>query len=181
MDYNYIKSLHLIFVITWFAGLFYVPRLFIYHIEAAQKPQPDKDILCKQLKMMTKRLWYIITWPSAILATFFAVWLLILVPAWLQQGWMHVKLAFVVLLIAYHIKNQFIFKQFQNDDLRWSSNAMRFWNEAPTLILFAVVFLVILKNSIDWIWGVVGIIGLGVVLMLGIKLYKKLRHSNTTR
>jgi putative membrane protein len=180
VEYNYIKALHLIFVITWFAGLFYVPRLFIYHIEATQKPQPDKDILTQQLKIMTKRLWYIITWPSAVLATLFAVWLLILVPGWLQQSWMHVKLAFVALLIAYHIKNQMIFKQFQNDDIRWTSNAMRFWNEGPTLILFAVVFLVILKSAISWIWGLVGLIGLGVVLMLGIKLYKKLRNRKTS-
>lgn len=176
MEYNYIKSLHLIFVITWFAGLFYIPRIFIYHIEARQKPQPDSDILSEQLKIMAKRLWYIITWPSAILATIFAVWLLILVPGWLEQGWMHVKLAFVVLLFAYHIKNHFIFKQFQKNDIRWTSNGMRFWNEGATLILFAVVFLVILKSAISWIWGLVGLIGLGVVLMLGIKLYKRLRN-----
>ncbi len=99
MDYyNYIKALHLIFVITWFAGLFYIPRLFIYHIEASEKPEPENSILTTQLKLMTKRLWYIITWPSAVLATIFAVWLLILVPVWLQMPWMHVKLAFVVLL-----------------------------------------------------------------------------------
>lgn len=176
MEYNYIKSLHLIFVITWFAGLFYIPRLFIYHIEARQKPQPDRDILSNQLKIMEKRLWYIITWPSAILATIFAVWLLILVPGWLEQGWLHVKLAFVALLFIYHIKNHFIFKQFQKDDIRWTSNGMRFWNEGATLILFAIVFLVILKSAINWIWGLIGLFGLGVILMLGIKLYKKLRN-----
>ena len=76
--YNYIKALHLIFVVTWFAGLFYIPRLFIYHIEAAAKPSPDKEILSNQLKLMTKRLWYIITWPSAVLCTVFAIWLLLL-------------------------------------------------------------------------------------------------------
>jgi len=176
VEYNYIKSLHLIFVITWFAGLFYVPRLFIYHIEARQKPQPDRDILSDQLKIMAKRLWYIITWPSAVLSTIFAVWLLILVPGWLEQGWMHVKLAFVFLLFAYHIKNHFIFKQFQNDDIRWTSNGMRLWNEGPTLILFAIVFLVILKSAFSWIWGLVGLIGLGVIIMLGVKLYKRIRN-----
>ena len=180
MEYNYIKSLHLIFVITWFAGLFYIPRIFIYHIEARQKSQPDADILSEQLKIMAKRLWYIITWPSAILATIFAIWLLILVPGWLEQGWMHVKLAFVVLLFAYHIKNHFIFKQFQKDDIRWTSNGMRFWNEGATLILFAIVFLVILKSAINWIWGLVGLIGLGIVLMLGIKLYKRLRNRKSS-
>src|SRR5690606_12497094 len=96
--YNYIKALHLIFVITWFAGLFYIPRLFVYQIEASQKASPEKEILGKQLKLMAKRLWFIITWPSAVLATLFAVILLILQPVWLQQGWFHLKLAFVVLL-----------------------------------------------------------------------------------
>lgn len=181
MEYNYIKSLHLIFVITWFAGLFYIPRIFIYHIEARQKPQPDADILSNQFKIMAKRLWYIITWPSAILTTLFAVWLLALVPSWLEQGWMHIKLSFVILLFAYHIKTHFIFKQFQNNEIRWTSNGMRLWNEGATLILFAVVFLVILKNSISWIWGIVGLIGLGVLLMLGIKLYKRLREKNSSR
>src|SRR3982751_696748 len=76
--YNYIKSLHLIFVITWFAGLFYIVRLFVYQIEANDKPSPEKEILQKQYKIMTYRLWYIITWPSAFLAVFFAIWLLIL-------------------------------------------------------------------------------------------------------
>ena len=83
--YNYIKSLHLIFVITWFAGLFYIPRLFIYHIEASRKPSPEKEILSEQLKLMAKRLWYIITWPSAILATIFALWLLHLAPIGLNN------------------------------------------------------------------------------------------------
>ncbi|WP_047246742.1 CopD family protein [Maribacter thermophilus] len=176
--YNYIKALHLIFVITWFAGLFYIPRLFIYHIEANQKPSPDKEIISEQLKLMTKRLWYIITWPSAILATFFAIWLLILAPQWLSQSWMHVKLLFVVLLIAYHLRNHSIFKKFQRDEIVYSSNYMRIWNEVATLILFAVVFLVILKSAFNWIFGVVGIICLGVLLMLGIKLYKRIRNKS---
>src|SRR5690606_22995308 len=100
--YNYIKALHLIFVVTWFAGLFYIPRLSAYRIEAFDKPSPDKEILSEQLKLMAKRLWNIITWPSAILATSFVIWLLILMPSWLHKGWMQVKLAFVALLILYH-------------------------------------------------------------------------------
>ncbi|QXP56418.1 CopD family protein [Cellulophaga sp. HaHa_2_95] len=176
--YGYIKALHLIFVITWFAGLFYVPRLFINHIEASLRPSPEKEILTKEFKLMTKRLWYIITWPSAILAIVFAIWLLVLLPAWLQQPWMHVKLAFVVLLILYHLKNHQIFKQLQRDDIKYTSNFMRIWNEGATIILFAVVFLVVLKSTISWVYGVVGIIALGVLLMLGIKLYKRIRAKN---
>ena len=176
--YNYIKSLHLIFVITWFAGLFYIPRLFVYQIEAFHKPSPDKEILGKQLKLMSKRLWFIITWPSAILATLFAVWLMIFMPSWFQQSRMHVKLAFVLLLFIYHYKTHIYYKQLQNDDIKVTSSFMRIWNEGATFILFAVVFLVILKSSINWIFGVIGIIVLGILIMLGFKLYKNIRSKN---
>ena len=176
--YNYIKALHLIFVVTWFAGLFYIPRLFIYHIEAHSKPSPEKEILSKQLQLMTKRLWYIITWPSAVLCTLFAIWLLVLMPGWLQQPWMHVKLGFVLLLIVYHLRCHLIFKQLQRDEVRYTSQYMRIWNEVATLVLFAVTFLVILKNAFNWIYGVVGILLLGVLLMLGIRLYKRIRETN---
>jgi putative membrane protein len=178
--YNYIKSLHLIFVITWFAGLFYIPRLFVYQIEAFHKSSPEKEILGKQLKLMAKRLWNIITWPSAILATVFAVWLIILQPFWLQQGWMHVKLTFVVLLIIYHLKTHHYYKQLQRDEVKKTSNFMRLWNEGATFILFSVVFLAILKNSLNWIFGVVGIVVLGILLMLGFKIYKNIRERNSS-
>ena len=168
----------MIFVITWFAGLFYIPRLFIYHIEAWQKPLPDKEILSEQLKLMTRRLWYIITWPSAILSTIFAIWLLILMPGWLQQPWMHVKLAFVVLLFGYHFKCHQIFKQMQRDEIKYTSQFMRIWNEVATIILFAVVFLVILKSAFNWIYGIVGMLVLVVLLMLGIKMYKRYREKH---
>ncbi len=176
--YNYIKSLHLIFVVTWFAGLFYVPRLFINHIEASLRPSPEKEILTKEFKLMTKRLWYIITWPSAILCTIFAIWLLILIPGWLQQPWMHVKLGFVLLLFIYHLKNHQIFKQLQRDEIKYTSKFMRIWNEGATIILFTIVFLVILKSTVNWIFGVVGILVLGVLLMLGIRLYKHVQDKN---
>jgi len=123
-------------------------------------------------------LWYIITWPSAVLATLFALTLLHLNPEWLYMPWMQVKLGFVVLLLAYHFKCHQIYKQLQNDDTRYSSNFMRLWNEGATIILFAVVFLVILKNAIDWIYGVVGIIGFSILIMLGFKFYKNIRKKN---
>jgi|TARA_R110000851_G_scaffold70266_1_gene156831 putative membrane protein len=176
--YPYVKSLHLIFVVTWFAGLFYIPRLFVYQIEAHAKPEPEKSILLQQLKIMTSRLWYIITWPSAVLTTVFAVWLLILNPYWLQAAWMQVKLGFVVLLIIYHIKTHFIQKELQKDVVKWTSNAMRIYNEGATLILFAVVFLVIVKSAINWIYGLVGLLVFVVILMLLFKLYKRLRERN---
>ena len=175
--YNYIKSLHLIFVITWFAGLFYIVRLFVYQIEANDKPSPEKEILQKQYKIMTYRLWYIITWPSAVLATIFALLLLHLNPGFLEMPWMQVKLGFVVLLFIYHFKCQKIYTELQNDTVKYTSNFMRLWNEGATIILFAVVFLVILKNAINWIYGVVGIVLFSVIIMLGFKFYKRIREK----
>ena len=174
--YNYIKSLHLIFVITWFAGLFYIVRLFVYQIEANEKPLNEREILQKQYKIMTYRLWYIITWPSMILAIGFALWLLILMPVWLQQPWMQVKLGFVVLLICYHIKCHLIYLELQRDVVNYSSNFMRLWNEGATIILFAVVFLVVMKNAVNWIYGVIGIFVFSILIMLGFKFYKRLRE-----
>ncbi len=176
--YNYIKAAHLIFVITWFAGLFYIPRIFIYHIEASEKSSPQKEILTSQMRLMAKRLWFIITWPSAILATLFAIWLLVLNPGLLRIPWMQVKLGFVVLLILYHLRNHVIFKQLQRNEIRYTSRYMRIWNEGATLILFAVIFLVVVKSAINWIFGVVGIFTLGILLMFGIQLYKRIRDKN---
>ncbi len=178
MEYNYIKAFHLIFVITWFAGLFYIPRLFIYHIEATQKDSNEAAVLVPQLKLMAKRLWTIICWPSAILATGFAIWLLILNPGLLLLQWMLIKLGFVGLLLVYHLITHQMYRALQNDNVRYSSNFMRLWNEGATLLLFAIVFLAILKTSFDWVYGLVGLIGLGIVLMLGIRLYKRMRNQN---
>jgi putative membrane protein len=168
-------------VITWFAGLFYIVRLFVYQIEAADKPSPEKEILRKQYKIMTYRLWYIITWPSAIITSIFAFWMLFFTDAgniWLQQPWMHVKLGFVFFLYLYQIKCHQIYLQLQQDQVKYSSNFMRLWNEIATIILFAVVFLVILKNAVNWIYGVIGIIAFSLMIMAGFKIYKKIRSRN---
>tara|TARA_B100000963_G_scaffold50474_1_gene38592 strand:+ start:5459 stop:6013 length:555 start_codon:yes stop_codon:yes gene_type:complete len=175
--YNYIKSLHLIFVVTWFAGLFYEPRLFIYHIEASKKSSPTKEILEKQLKIMSRRLWYIITWPSAILASLFAIWLLILIPEWLNESWMLIKTVFILLLYAYHLKTHQMFLELQRDEIRYSSNFMRIWNEGATLFLFAIVFLAIVKSAIHWVFMVLGTLGLIFFIILAIKLYKRFREK----
>lgn len=158
-----------------------MPRLFIYHIEASQKPSPEKEILSAQMQLMSKRLWNIISWPSAILCTFFAIILLVLNPGLLQQAWMHVKLVFVLLLWIYHIRNHFIYKELQRNEVKYTSNYMRIWNEGATIILFAVIFLVVLKSAINWIFGVIGILVLGILLMLGIRLYKRIRDNNSER
>ncbi len=179
MDYLYVKSLHIIFVVTWFAGLFYIIRLFMYHVEAEKKDQPAKEILQTQYKLMSKRLWYIITWPSAILASFFGIWLLYKNPDFLYQSWMLVKLSFILALFVYHGLCHVIYRQLQKDIIKYSAFKLRMINEIPTVILFAVVFLVELQHSVNWIWGVVGIILFGIILMLGIRLYKKIREKKS--
>jgi len=175
--YNYIKALHLIFIVTWFAGLFYIVRLFIYQIEASQKPSPDKEIIGAQLKIMANRLWFIITWPSAILTLLFAGTLLYLNHGLLYLPWMQVKLGFVLLLYLYQFKCHQIYKQLQNDVVKYSSSYMRLFNEVATIILFSVVFLVIVKHEVNWIFGVLGIIVLSVILMVLFKIYKRYREK----
>lgn len=175
MDYLYIKALHIVFIVTWFAGLFYVVRLFIYQTEALSKPEPDKTILSNQLSIMSNRLWNIITWPSAILTLIFGSWLIILEPSWLKMPFMHIKLTFVLLLYLYHFSCQHLYKQLQKGITKYSSNQLRIWNEVSTIILVAVVFLIVVKNQISWVWGIAGLILLGVMLMLGIKIYKRIR------
>lgn len=177
MDFSYIKALHIIFVVSWFAGLFYIVRLFIYFAEADKKEEPAKKILQTQYKIMSKRLWYIIAWPSAILTAIFAVWMLIQEPSYLRMPWMHIKLSFVLALYFYHYGCHVVFSQQQKGRVKYSPIKLRIWNEVATVLLFAIVFIVVLQSSLNWIWGVVGIILFGVLMMLGIKLYKKIREK----
>lgn len=179
MNFFYLKALHIIFITTWFAGLFYIIRLFIYYAEAEDKPDPDKQILQKQYKLMSKRLWYIITWPSAFLASIFGFWIIYQNPVYLEMPWMHFKLGFVFLLYLYHWSCQIMYNQIEKGYLKYSSFALRIWNEVATIILFACVFLVVLKNTLGWIFGVVGIVSISVLLMLGIKLYKRIRAKKS--
>ena len=177
MEYfNYIKSLHIIFVITWFAGLFYIPRLFIYYIEASFKSDPEKKILMDQFIIMMNRLWFIITWPSSVLAIIFGLWMIVLVPNWLFENWMIAKLGFVFLLVLYHLKTHFILKELQSGLIKYSSNFMRIWNEITSVILVSVVFLVVLKNNISWFKLTVGLIIFISSLLFIIKLYKRFRN-----
>ena len=175
MDYLYLKALHIIFIITWFAGLFYIVRLFIYTTEALEKEEPEKSILSKQLNLMTRRLWYIITWPSAIITLIFGTSLIILQPDWLRLPFMHIKLSFVLLLYVYHFLCHYIFKQLQAGLHKYSSQQLRVWNEFSTILLVAIVFLIVVKNQLSWLWGTIGIIIFAVLLMLAIRIYKKIR------
>lgn len=187
LEFNilYIKALHIIFVTTWFAGLFYIIRLFIYHAEAKNMEEPSSSILQKQYKLMEWRLWYIITWPSAIITLILGGWLVgwnsLYVPdngTYWFQSWLLVKYGLVAGLFLYQLYCQRIFSRFQNNEKTWGSIGLRFWNEVATIFLFAIVFVVVLRNALDWIWGLGGLLLLSVVMMVAIKLYGKARGKN---
>lgn len=176
--YDYVKAIHIIFVVCWMAGLFYIVRLFIYHTEAQDKPEPDRKILSDQFAIMERKLWNIITIPSMIITVAAGITMLVLQPGWLHFGWMHIKLTFVVLLVIYHHICQNKIKEMANGVFKWKSTQLRLWNELATLFLFAIVFLVVLKSALNWIFGVVGLIALAVILMIAVKIYKRARMKN---
>jgi putative membrane protein len=176
MDFATIKALHIIFVVSWFAGLFYIVRLFIYHVEAQEKKEVERTILTKQFEIMEYRLWWIITTPAMVLALFFGTWMILLnYGYYLSQPWMHIKLGFVFVLLVYHFVCQKIMIDMKKGQYKWKSNGLRIWNELATLVLVAVVFLVSLKNELSWIKGTIGFFAVAMVLMLLIKLYKRVR------
>ena len=160
-------------MVCWFAGLFYLVRLFIYHKEAQTKEESVKEVLQSQYALMSKRLLSIITWPSAFLTTFFGVSMLLDNPILVEQSWMQIKLAFILLLWLYTYSCQIILNQIKIGQIRTTEIKLRIWNEVATLIMFAIIFMAVLKNSISWIYATLSLIGLAVLLMISIKLYKK--------
>lgn len=179
--YAYLKALHIIFVVTWFAGMFYIVRLFIYNTEANQKAEPEKSILQKQFSIMIKRLWLGITWPSAILTLIFGPWVMFN-GGWSKTldgeagRWLLVKLVFVVLLYVYHFTLHALYKQEAAGIFRYSSQKLRIWNEVATIFLVPIVMLATVKSSMSWLWGLIGLIGFVIVLVSAIKIYKTLRN-----
>ena len=176
-NYTVWKALHIIFVVSWFAGLFYMVRLFIYHTESNSRPEDEKRILQEQFNIMQNRLWYIITTPAMVLTVVFGALMLTANPGLLKMPWMHIKLTFVVILFVYHFICQGIMNRLKTGSSKWSSGHLRIWNEVATLLLVAIVFLVIMKTNLGWLGGVIGFFSVGIALMLGIKLYKRLRKN----
>lgn len=171
--YFYLKALHIIFIVTWFSGMFYIVRLFIYNTEANEKPEPEKKILQQQFAIMIKRLWLGITWPSAVLT-------LILGPIVLFQygkldTWMWIKLSFVLGLYVYQFSLQKIYHEQMRGIFRFTSNHLRIWNEVATVFLVAIVMLASVKSSLSFVWGLTGLVVFVVVLMAAIQIYKTIR------
>jgi protoporphyrinogen IX oxidase len=173
MDFLYLKALHIIFVVTWFSGMFYLCRLFIYNREANDKPEIEKNILQNQFSIMIKRLLFGITWPSAVLTFIFGLWLLFVYPS--IPIWLLIKLALVLLLFVYHYTLHIIYKQQLQGTFKYTSNQLRIWNEVPTVFLVAIVMLVVVKQNMSLIYGLVGLAAFVVLLISGIKFYSFIR------
>ena len=175
MSYLYFKAIHIIFVVTWFSGLFYFPRLLIYFAEAETQESPIKEALQSQFLIMQKRLWYGITWPSCILTIVFGSSML---HNWFplsEQPWLLVKLCLVFLLFLYHLSLGHIRKLQEKKKSPYSSTQLRFWNEVSTLFLISIVFLVVLKSTLAMAHGLLGLLAIMVILVVAISLYRKKR------
>ncbi len=176
MLYLYIKALHIIFIVTWFAGMFYMPRFFIYNTEAGERPEAEKIILRKQFGIMMKRLWFGITWPSAILTLIFGPWVWYLLGS--LPTWLLIKLCFVVGLYAYHFSLHIIYRQETRGVFKYSSQQLRIWNEVATVFLGAIVMIAVVKQNISVVWGMAGLILFVLLLMSAIRIYKLIRKKN---
>lgn len=175
--YLYIKAIHIIFIVTWFSGLFYIVRLFIYHRESEDAAKEARVILQPQYELMMKRLWLGITWPSAIITAILGCSLVSYykpIPTWLW--W---KLGFVLLLFAYHFSLHYIFKKQVAKKFPLSSHQLRIWNEVATVFLTAIVFLVVIKQLLSLLWAVVGLASLIGILLVAIYCYKVYRQAQT--
>lgn len=173
-----IKSLHIIFMVSWFAGLFYMVRLFIYHVEAEDKEEPSKSILTTQFSLMQKRLWWIIATPAMVLTILFGLLMLLAFPSYLQFLYMNLKIAFVGLLLVYHFICQKIYFDLTLNKFHWTSSALRIWNEVATLLLVIIVFIVVLKDSTNWIYASIGFFALALLLLFAIKMYQAVRKKD---
>ena len=177
--YHYVLALHIIFIVTWFSGMFYIVRLYIYNTEANEKPEPEKSILQKQFSIMIRRLWFGITWPSAVLTLIFGPWM------WYLWGhldnWLAIKLGFVVGLYAYFLTLHAIYKQQSTGIFKFTSGQLRIWNEIATIFLVAIVMLAVVKQGMSLVWGVGGLILFVILLMSAIKIYKLIRTRDTNK
>ena len=173
MSYLAIKALHLIFVICWFSGLFYIGRIFIYHKEAESKPDNERLVLQIQFLIMAERLMYIILWPSVLFTTVFG-WIMIYKnPALLELIWMKIKLILVSLLILYVVICQYFLNQMKKGKLFISEFRLRLFSEAATLFLISIVFIATLKNNVTWLYATAYFFIIAIVLIYLVKAYKK--------
>lgn len=163
------KALHIVSVVSWFAGLLYIVRLFVYLREAQERSAEERAILEPQLQLMARRLWFGITWPAAIATLVFG---LILLPPFMPLApWLHAKLGLVVVLVAYHVACHVMHARLQRGEAVWGARGFRIWNEIATLLLVMIVFVVVLKtmDALLWAFGVVALLVAVVLVVLAVR------------
>mgnify|MGYP002052605610 FL=1 len=180
-SYLWFKTFHIIGVVVWFAGLFYLVRLFIYHVEAAEQELPIRAAFEQQYGLMERRLANIITTPGMAVAVSCAVGLLVVNPSWLQQSWMHAKLLFVAFLLGYHWLCYRLMGQLQRGECNWSGRQLRALNELPTLLLVIVVLLVVFKQQFPTGAATWLTVGLVVFMAASIQFYARWRRLRAER
>jgi putative membrane protein len=178
MYYFWFKAFHLIGVVVWFAGLFYLVRLFVYHAEASEQPEPAQSILKNQYQIMEKRLYNIITTPGMLVTVAMAVGLISTEPEILKSGWLHIKLALVGILMLYHFFCGRIVKQLAKNECVWTGQQFRALNEAPTVLLVVIVLLAVFKNNLPLDLTTWLIVALIIVMAASIQLYAKKRRQD---
>lgn len=173
----YFKALHIVGFVTWFAGLFYLVRMFVYHTESREKPEPEQSILTNQFNLMQWRVYKIICTPAMVLTWVCGLAMLFIYGLeWLQSNpWMYIKLMLLILLTGYHFSCKRIIKQLENGESTYTSFQFRLLNELPTLFLLSIVLLAVLKNSLNFLWAFLGVLGFGFLLFFAAKMYKKYR------
>jgi len=176
--YLWFKALHIIGVIVWFSGLFYLVRLFIYHEESRSMEDELKIAFNNQYTLMEKRLANIITTPGMILALSMAICMVIMQPSWLSEKWLQIKISFVLGLVIYHYVCYKIMNSLQNGTSTISAKNLRLLNELPTLLLFIIVLLVIFKNNFPTSIATWSVFGLIIFMLASIQLYAKIRKKN---
>jgi putative membrane protein len=178
MAYLWFKAFHIIGVVVWFAGLFYLVRLFVYHAEANQETEPAQTILKNQYQIMEKRLYNIITTPGMIVTVAMAIGLLTTEPGILKDRWLHFKLGFVVLLLIYHFFCGHIIKKLERNECNLTGQQFRALNEAPTVLLVVIVLLAIFKSQLPLDTTTWLIVALVILMAVSIQLYAKKRRKD---
>lgn len=173
------KALHIIGFVSWFAGMFYLVRMFVYHVEAMDKEEPEKSILVRQLSLMENRVYKIICVPAMNITWIFGIAMLIYHGLdWIKiNSWFHAKLLLLILLTGYHARNKGIIKELGEGKLVMNSFNFRLYNEVPTLFLVSIVLLAVYKNNLNYLYAICGIIGFGLILFGITKVYKKHRKA----
>ncbi|GAB5552852.1 MAG: protoporphyrinogen oxidase HemJ [Saprospiraceae bacterium] len=176
----FFKALHIIGFVAWFAGLFYLVRMFVYHVEASGKEQPERDILTRQFHLMQWRVYRIIcnpgmmiTWTAGLVMIFLYGW------EWFTVNyWLHIKLLLLIGMVVYQLWCKRTIIKLNEGQLNISSFQFRLLNEVPTIFLVAIVMLAVYKNSLNGLYAILGLFGFGFLLFIGTKAYKRARAKN---